>query len=136
MLTTYDLLNDINRMRGLFDSFFSDRTFMGRAEEYPNVNLYEKDDEIEIAVLAPGQKVNDINIELKDNRLLIEADKKDDHVDNNYIRTERTFGTFRKYIDLPYRVDPEKINASIKDGILTIKLVKSPDAKPKKILIN
>jgi len=136
MFTTYDLLNDINNMKNLFDNFFNERAYMERTKEYPNVNLYEKDDEIEIVVLTPGQKVEDINLELTDSRLLIGTDKKNDYMNKSYIRKERTFGTFRKFVELPYRVDPDKINASIKDGILTIKLVKSEDAKPKKIMIN
>jgi len=136
MFTTYDLLNDVNEMRILLDNFFNDRPYMTRTADYPYINLYERDDEIEIVVLAPGEKVEDINLELVDGRLLIEAEKKNDYVDKAYIRKERSFGTFRKSVELPYRVDPEKINASIKDGVLTIKLIKSPDAKPKKIEIH
>jgi HSP20 family protein len=136
MFTTYNLLNDINEMRGLLDNFFDNRSYITRRVDYPYINLYEKDDEIEIIVLAPGEKVEDINLELNDGRLIIEAEKKNDHVDKRYIRQERTFGKFRKTVELPYRVDPGKINASMKDGVLSIKLTKSPDAKPKRIEIH
>jgi len=136
MYTTYDLLDDVNEMRSLLDNFFNDRPYMTRTTDYPYVNLYEGNDEIEIVVLAPGEKVEDINIELVDSRLIIEAEKKSDQIDKRYIRKERAFGKFRKSVDLPYRIDPEKINASMKDGVLTIKLTKSPDAKPKRIEIH
>jgi len=135
MITTYNLINDINRMRGLFDNFFSENAYLDKTDEYSSVNLYEKDDEIEIVVLAPGLKAEDINLELADGRILIETDKKNDYSDQSYIRRERTFGTNRKSVELPYKVDPDKIDAGFKDGILTIRLVKDPDAKPKKITI-
>jgi len=135
MFTTFNLLNDVNEMRSLFNNFFNERPYWA-AIEYPYVNLYEKDDEIDIIVTAPGIKAGDINLELVDGRLLIETDKKDDTEKKDYIRKERGFGKFRKSVQLPYRVDPDRIEAKMTDGILHVKLYKSPEAKPKKITIN
>jgi len=135
MFATYNLLDNVNEMRSLIDNFFDDR-FYTRTVEYPYVNLYEKDDTIEIAALAPGQKVENINLQLIDNKLILAAEKKNDYEDKSYIRKERDFGTFRKTLELPYRVDQNKIEASLKEGILTIKLVKAEEAKPKKIEIH
>ena len=136
MYTTYDIFNDIYEMKNLFDNFFNDIPYTRRLMDYPYVNLYEKDNEIEITVLAPGEKVDDINLQLIDNSLVIEIQKKSDYKDEPYIRKERTFGTFTKSVKLPYKVDPNKIEARINDGILTVKLVKSEEAKPKKIEIH
>jgi len=136
MFTTYNILNDINEMRRWMNGFFNDRPYMGVSVDYPYVNLYEKNDELEIKVIAPGLNVNDINLQLIENRLLIEAAKKSDYEEKAYIRKERNFGTFKKTIELPYRVDSDKIEATMKDGILTVKLKRSEDTKPKKIEIH
>jgi len=135
MITTFNLLNDVNEMRSLFNNFFNERPYWATAD-YPFINLYEKDDVIDIVVTAPGLKVEDINLELRDDILLIETEKKDTTGKKNYIRRERNFGKFRKSVQLPYKVDADKIEAKMTDGILHVKLHKSPEAKPKKITIN
>lgn len=135
MYTAYDLFNNVSEMRHALDNFFSEN-YTRRVVDYPYVNLYEKDDTVEIAVLTPGEKVENIDLQLIDNSLRIEIDKKSNYKDNPYIRKERTFGKFRKSVMLPYRVDPNKIEATMKNGILRIKLVKSEEAKPKKIEIH
>jgi HSP20 family protein len=136
MYTTYDIFNDLNEIRSLFDNYFYDMPYSWRAADYPYVNLYEKDDNIELAVLAPGVKVEDVNLQLIDNSIMIEIEKKSDHKESPYIRKERSFGSYKKAVKLPFKVDPDKIEASMKDGILNVKLVKSEEAKPKKITIN
>jgi len=136
MFTTYDILNDVNEMRGWIDRFFNDRPYMNASADYPYVNLYEKDDDIELRITAPGLKESDIKLELIDNRLFIETDKKKDYENKSYIRKERVFGTFRKTVELPYRVDPNRIEALMKDGLLTVKLRRSEETKPKRIEIH
>jgi len=136
MFTTYDYLSDVNELRNWFDGFFSDRAYLGRATDYPYVNLYEDNDNIEVAVVAPGVKVENINLQLVDNRLTIETEKKSDYIDKPYIRKERDFGTYKKVVELPYRVNPDKIEASMKDGILTVRLTRAEETKPRKIEIH
>jgi len=73
MLTAYDFLNDMSELRNWFDGFLNDRPYITSRTDYPYVNLYENNDKIEIAVLAPGVKAENINLQLIDNRLMIEA---------------------------------------------------------------
>jgi HSP20 family protein len=136
MLTTYDFLNDMSGLRNWFDGFFDERPYITRRTDFPYVNLYENGDTIEVAVLAPGVKAENINLQLIDNRLTIEAEKHIDYKDTPYIRKERNFGTFKKTVVLPYRADQNKIEAVMKEGILTVKLVRAEETKPKKIEIN
>jgi len=116
--------------------FFTDRPYLGRATDYPYVNLYEDNDNIEVAVVAPGVKVENINLQLVDNRLTIETEKKSDYTDKPYIRKERDFGAYKKVVELPYRVNPDKIEANMKDGILTVRLTRAEETKPRKIEIH
>jgi HSP20 family protein len=136
MLTTYDFLNDMSELRNWFDGFFNERPYITRRNDYPYVNLYENGDNIEVAVLAPGVKAENINLQLIDNRLTIEAEKQIDYKDRPYIRKERNFGTFKKTVVLPYRADQNKIEAIMKEGILTVRLVRAEETKPKKIEIH
>lgn len=136
MFTTYDLLDDVADLRNWFDGFFNERPYLGRRADYPYVNLFENNDDINVAVIAPGVKAEDINLQLINNRLTIDTEKKSDYLDKPYIRKERNFGAFKKVVDLPYRVDPNKIEASMKDGILTVKLTRAEETKPKKIEIH
>jgi HSP20 family protein len=136
MFTTYDLLSDVADLRNWFDGFFNERPYWGATADYPYVNLYEKDDNIEVVVVAPGVKAEDINLEMINNRLTLEIDKKSDYVDKAYIRRERDFGKLKKVVDLPYRADPNKIEAGMKEGILTVKLTRAEETKPKKIEIH
>lgn len=136
MLTTYDFLNDMTELRNWFDGFFNDRPYISRRTDYPYVNLYENNDNVEVVVLAPGVKGENINLQLIDNRLTIEAEKNIDYMVFPYIRKERNFGSFKKTVVLPYRVDPNKIEANMKEGILTVKLIRAEETKPKKIEIH
>ena len=135
MYTTYDVFDDVVNLRNLVDRFFTEAPAARRNVEYPYVNLRENNDEVVITALLPGVGVDSLNIQLIDNSLVLEGDKKSDVQDKPYIRKERVFGRFQKAVRLPYRVDGDKIEAGLKDGILTIRLAKAEEARPKKIEI-
>jgi HSP20 family protein len=136
MLTrNYDIFNDVLGLKNLIDGVLdNNRTYYQRTN-LPLVNLYQKDDTVSIRVLAAGVKNEDIQLELIDNILQLSVHRKPDDNDKTYIRRERSFGTFSKSIRIPFKVNPDLIHASLKDGILTVKLFKSEDAKPRKIEI-
>lgn len=137
MFYTYDILDDVLKMTGAFEKYFDSN--LGRnitRKSYPYVNMYEKDDNIVLNCIMPGVNVEDINIELIDNSLVIKGERKADSKDNDqFIRKERNDGVFHKSVKLPYDVDRDNVNASLKDGVLIIELVKSEEAKPKRIEI-
>jgi len=135
MVTNYTIFDDMLDLRNMVDRFFRESQFSARMAEYPLVNLFETDDELIIEAVTPGIAVNEINLSLLNGSLVIGGEKKNDHRELPYIRNERTFGRFNKTVKLPFPVDPGKIEASMKDGILTVKLVKSEAAKPRRIEI-
>ncbi len=137
MFYTYDLFDDMLRLRDVLDGFYSETPARyNRRIDFPYVNIYEKDDVVTAKAIVPGIKSGDIEIELLDNNLVLQGNRKSDYEDKPYIRKERSFGEFKKIVKLPYRVDRNKINASLKDGVLTITLPKAEEAKPKKISIS
>lgn len=135
-MLTYNIFDDVLQLRNLVDNFFNEVPTAYRRREYPYVKMYETGDALEIHAIVPGVTAADLNIQLVDNSLVIEGEKKDDTTGEPYIRREREFGRFSKAIKLPYRVKTDAIKAELKNGILIVKLEKSEDAKPKRIAIN
>ena len=133
---TYNMFNDMIKLRTLFDDFFDQKTSYESSREYPPVRIKEENDQVTIHALVPGIKSENIDIQLVDDSLVISGEKKDDYEDHPYIRKERLFGEFKKTIRLPYRVKNDAIKADLVNGVLTINLSKSEDAKPRKIEIN
>jgi HSP20 family protein len=86
---------------------------------------------------VPGIKENDLTINLTGNRLTVsgkrEEEKKQEH--ETYFSYERSYGSFARTFTLPEGVDAEKVNASLKDGVLTILVPKTPETQPKKVAI-
>jgi len=133
---TYNVFNDMIKLRTLFDDFFDQKQGYETSREFPPVQIKEADDRITIHALVPGIPTESIDIQLVDDSLVISGEKKDDYENHPYIRKERLFGGFKKSIKLPYRVKHDEIKADLADGVLTLTLSKSEDAKPKKIDIN
>jgi len=134
--TFSDLFNFQREIDRLFNrDIFSSSTFArGLA---PAVNLFETDDELILTAELPGLEQKDIRLEVKQNILTLSGEKKYDERDDgvSYHRRERDYGTFSRSIQLPLKVDAERTSADYKDGILTVKLAKAAEAKPRQIEI-
>jgi HSP20 family protein len=136
MRTTYNIFDDIMGLRNVIDGFFEAHpTGYERRAEPPFVNVYEKNDVVTARFLTPGVQIKDIDLQLVDNDLMITTTRVKDLNDKPYIRRERTAGTYSKRVRIPFRANPESIKAELKDGILTVTLEKSEEAKPRKVII-
>jgi HSP20 family protein len=104
----------------------------------PALDLYQNNDNVVAIVELPGMRKEDIEISLQDGMLTIGGERKSEEGGNgeNATRTERFTGKFRRSITLPTRVDANKVNATYKDGLLTVTLPKAEEAKPKQIQVN
>jgi HSP20 family protein len=103
----------------------------------PALDLYQNADNVVAIVELPGMRKEDIEISLHDGILTISGERKTESVEGEKAeRTERVTGKFRRSITLPARVESDKVNATYKDGILTVTLPKAEDAKPKQIQVN
>ena len=106
----------------------------------PALDLYQNNDNVVAIVELPGMRKEDIEISLQDGMLTIGGERKSDTGENgngeNAARTERFTGKFRRSITLPTRVEANKVNATYKDGLLTVTLPKAEEAKPKQIQVN
>ncbi len=103
----------------------------------PALDLYQNNDEIVALVELPGMRKEDIELALQDGILTISGERQEESArEDNTARTERFVGKFRRSISLPTRVDAGKVNATYKDGILTVTLPKAEEVKPKQIQVN
>jgi HSP20 family protein len=124
---------EIDRM---FDRMRSDVTDDGTTSTWlPAVDILEHDNAFEVKAELPGLKKEDVKITLRDDILTIRGEKKHsaEVKEHQYRRVERSYGTFQRSFTLPSSVRNDKIDATFNDGILSILLPKSEEAKPRDI---
>ena len=104
----------------------------------PMVDIYDYVENIVIKAELPGIDKKDIVIDVKDGVLTLKGERSFDNEvkEEKYYCRERTFGKFERVFRLPAKVDPEKISADYKDGILKIDIPKPGEQKPKKITVH
>src|ERR1700730_18058689 len=103
----------------------------------PALDLYQSNDNVIAVVELPGMRKEDIEISLHEGVLTISGERKQQTGEGEKAeRTERYVGKFRRSISLPVRVDMSKVNATYKDGVLTVTLPKAEEAKPRQIQVN
>jgi len=101
----------------------------------PRVDLAETENDVTVTAELPGVDPNDIEINIVGNTLTLRGEKKHEREEKkkNYHYVERSYGSFHRSIPLPTTVDPDKVDATYKDGVLTVTVAKHPEAKPKRI---
>lgn len=91
----------------------------------------------EVVAVLPGVSAEDLNIQVINDTLTIQGEIKVDYdEDARYLLRERPAGRFMRTIRLPESVDSAKVEASLKDGILTLSVPKAEEARPKTIKVN
>jgi len=133
---------DLARLHGemddLFDGFFRglDRPFAGY-KAWPAIDVAEEEDAIIVRAEVPGCKADDIDISVHGNVLTISGEKKlsEEKKEKGYYHVESTYGSFRREVTLPTDVNQSKVDASYKDGVLSITLPKAEKAKTIKVKI-
>lgn len=103
----------------------------------PVVDLYEEKDDIVVKAELPGIEKNNIEVNLADHTLTIKGEKKkeEETKEKNYYRSERSYGSFVRTLELPKDVHTDKVKATFKDGILEVRLPKTEEAKAKEVKV-
>jgi HSP20 family protein len=101
----------------------------------PALDVFEDKDDIVVKGDLPGMTKDDIQVDLFGNRLTIKGEKKKEEEvkRENYYRSERSYGSFTRTLELPVEVKTDAAKASFKDGVLEIRLPKSEEAKKKQV---
>lgn len=138
-LKRWDPFRELVSLRDDMNRFFN--TFFGRPSEEeegfwsPTVDIEENNEKYLVKAEVPGLKKEDIKISVRGNLLTVSGERKHGSETKNktFHRIECSYGRFRRTIALPSDVDPDKVKAAYKDGILTVTLPKPESAKPKEI---
>ncbi len=137
----FEALTLRDAMDRLFEeSFNSPRLFLNRDTTRVlgalPLDLYETTDEIVVRAQVSGVKNEDLNIQFHDGRLIVDAKAPEIKVENaTYHYRELWSGQYHREISLPVPVNTDKIEATVENGILTLRIPKAEELKPKKIQV-
>lgn len=130
---------ELERMRRQMDRLYDDvmtSEQSGRAGVFPPINLTEDKDNYYVRAELPGVTGDDLDIQVTANNLAISGERKIAAEEGaRYHRREREAGTFSRMISLPGEIDADKIDARLKNGVLSVAISKAEVAKPKQITV-
>lgn len=107
----------------------------------PKIEVQDLGKTYQVCAEVPGMDEKDINVSLKENNLVIEGERKNETKEEDkkkgLFRSEMSYGRFYRSVPLPDEIDPENVNATYKNGLLTVELAKHPEkvVKERKIPI-
>ena len=137
MLSIWDSFGDLPRIQREFEkSVFGGRTRERSSEFAPAVDVHEDGDAVSLSAELPGVKREDIEIQVDGNVLTLRGERKfesEQAEGRRFHRVERSYGTFSRQFHLSSNLDATKIDAQLVDGVLTVKLPKKQEQKPRKI---
>jgi len=127
-----------DEMDRLIDDFYGKQTPAGDVYDgdwCPTMDLKETDSEIRASIELPGLDKDDIKVSVKGDLLMVSGEKKNEVTDTkeSYHRIERSYGFFKRVVTLPTEVEPNKVKADYKDGVLNITMPKVETKKTKEI---
>ena len=134
---------DLNRLQRDMSSLFENHLHRSAADPEegwgwrPPVDIYEDPERFVVSAELPGINPDKVDLRVEDNRLTIRGDRNMEFEEKkeNYHRIEREYGTFSRTFTLPTTVEPDKIRAEYKHGLLRVTIPKRPEVQPHKIQV-
>jgi HSP20 family protein len=103
---------------------------------WPRINLYDGGSNLVLKADVPGLSEKDIHVTLNESGVAISGERKVTPPEGySAHRQERSSFSFSRSLSLPCKVDPEQTQASVKNGVLTVTLAKTPEAQPRQIAV-
>lgn len=132
----------LSTLQDQFNRLFNE-SFRNHADESamtawaPAVEIYETPNELVVKADLPEVDEKDIDVRVENNLLTIRGERKFEKSvsEDNYLRVERTYGTFSRSFSLPNSVNPEAIAAEYKNGVLKVTLPKREESKPRQVKV-
>lgn len=145
-ITRFDPFGEMVSLRAAMDRLFEDsfvsplswRTIAGGDGFTPALDVHETADDIVVTAALPGVKADDVEITMTGQDLQLRGEiKADEKVERDqYIYRERRYGSFSRSIQLPVRVEGDQAQATFEDGVLTLRIPKAEEVKPRHIRIS
>lgn len=141
-LTRWEPFREMRRLHDTLDRIF-ERTLLGTPffDEFTGarvpIDLYETDDNVIVKAATPGLKPEDLNISITGDTVNIRGEVTEEHEEDTvkYYLLERLYSSFNRSIALPTSVNGDKAKAEFENGILTLTIPKTEEAKPKTIIV-
>ena len=144
MTPQWDVMRELasmqDRMNRIWGSVYDrgNEDVSGHGAWVPAVDIYESDEkEIVIKAELPGLRRDDIDLTVENNTLTVRGERMPDEGirDGQFHRSERVFGTCSRSFTLPNTVDAARVKAEYRDGVLTVRLPRREEAKPRQIAV-
>ena len=142
-ITRWGRVPNFNALQEQVNKLF-EGTFNGTGEHSaitswaPAVDIYETENELVLTADLPGILEKEIDVRVENNMLTVRGERQFENKvkEDNYLRVERTYGSFSRSFSLPNTVNTEAISAEYKNGVLTVQLPKRAESKPKQVKVN
>lgn len=130
---SWDPFRDVSQLQNELSDLF---THYGETE-YPPMNIWSNGSELLVSAELPGLEIKNLDVSVNKDVLTIQGANKANEAEDKTIchRNERGYGNFSRAVKLPYPVDVSKVKANYKLGVLTVRLPRSEESKPRKIAI-
>lgn len=128
-----DLRREMDALLGRFGAGYP----TGRQGVYPATNLYETGDGYVLTAELPGVSPGDIQVSIEGSTVTLRGERNLDRGEGeaSIHRLERQSGSFRRAFELPVAVDPDKVEAVHRNGVLMLRLPKAPEHQPRRIAV-
>ena len=133
------LTRPLSRLRDQLEEMFEEPDFalsdLSGGAWVPSVDVLDGKDKLTVNAELPGFKREDLDVSIYENNLILSGERKseEERQEGEFYRSERFYGRFQRSISLPFAVDTTKIQARYHNGVLTVTLPKSEQAKAKQI---
>ncbi len=133
----------VTSLRDAMDRLFEDSVvrssglFPALRAEQPAVDMYQTDTDVVVKASLPGMKSEDVDISVTGDVITLKGEHKEEHEVNedNYFRKEMRYGSFTRSLPIPVAVNVDKAEAEFQDGVLTVKMPKTEESKPKAVKV-
>ena len=143
-IVRYAPFTGLSTLHDQVNRLFNETIFRGQGEESalttwaPAVDIYETPNELVVKADLPEVDEKAIDVRVENNLLTIRGERKFEKniSEDNYLRVERTYGSFSRSFSLPNTVNAEAIHAEYKNGVLTVNLPKREETKPRQVKVS
>ena len=143
-ITRYDPLGEMVSLRSAMDRLFEDsfvnplswRSLAGGDTMSPALDVHETDNDIVVTAALPGVKPDDVEMTITGQTLTIRGELKPDEDADRFLYRERRYGAFGRQFQLPVRIQGDAAEASFENGLLTLRIPKAEEVRPRQIRIS
>ncbi len=143
-ITRWEPFRGLSTLQQQMNRLLDETVFRGRSDESaltawsPAVDIFETEHELVVKADLPDMNEKDLDVRVENNILTIRGERKFEQEvkEDNYLRVERAYGSFSRSFTLGNTVDTDNIKAEYTNGVLTVRLAKREEAKPKQVKVN